>query len=999
MTPERWRTIREVLQEALEIAPPERPAYMDRTCAADDSLRREVESLLASSDAARSSFLESPALATVALPNGGRTEDAMGDRHLGVYQLVRRIGQGGMGAVFLAVRADGEFRQQVAIKLVPSGLDSGELLDRFRIERQTLAGLDHPNIVKLLDGGSTPEGLPYLVMDYVEGSPIDEYCDQHKLSVEQRLRLFGKVCEAVEYAHQKQVIHRDLKPSNILVTASGVPKLLDFGIAKVLEPTAATLSVTQTSTRCMTPAYASPEQVRGGRVTPATDVYSLGIVLYELLSGRGAYRLKGHAPSEIERAICEQTPEAPSTAVGRVETETSSDGTTVTKTPELVSQAREGQPEKLRRRLRGDLDNIVLKALRKEPARRYESVQELARDIDRHLNHLPITARPPSLAYRASKFIQRHKVEASGALAAVIVLLLIAAGWFFRTDDSAHPSLHVTPLTTYLGAEVFPTFSPDGRRIAFVWNGEDEKQVDLFVKPIGPGDPVRLTRDPEPECYPAWSPDGRFIAFLHCAPGTIDGFIPGTAEVWLVSATGGAKRRVGVIDSPDYFPIPPLAWMSDSKALIVRDKVPNSSQFALFLLALESGEKHQLTWPPANWEGDSAPAVSPDGRSLAFIRTAHYGASYIFLKDLTIKFKTQAKQLTWKPAFLLNVMWRATGRRSSPEILYLVNDIAIRSLWRVASSGDGPPKQVSAIGELGMHVAISPQGDRLAYTNHRWIESIWRLDLSGSRRKPATPFRLISSTRPDLNPQISPDGKRIAFSSGRTGSMEIWLANGDGSGVRQLTSFGAETGTPRWSPDSTRIAADSNVGGTTHIYIIDTRDGTSRELTTGAGDDRIPSWSSDGKWIYFASNRTGEYETWKVAVDGGSAVRISRGGGYGGFESPDGRFFYYVKGSEPPYSVWRMPSRGGEERQIIPRIRGWYAFSVADDGIYYIPESASQKQFWIRFRSFSTDREQTIAEVAQQPGMGFAMSPDRHWFLFAPSESRNGDLMLVDNFR
>ena len=426
MTPERWREIREVLHEALELELQERSAYLDRACTADDSLRGEVESLLASSDEAGSSFLESLPLAQATLTEGVETDDPMSGHRLRVYQLVRRIGQGGMGAVFLAVRADGEFRQQVAIKLIRPGLDSDEVLRRFRNERQTLAGLDHPNIVKLLDGGSTPEGLPYLVMDYVEGSPIDEYCDNQKLSIQERLHLFGKVCEAVQYAHDKRVIHRDLKPSNISVTADGVPKLLDFGIAKVLEPAAGTALATQTGTRCMTPAYASPEQVRGRSVTPATDIYSLGVVLYELLTGHGPYRLKEHTPAEIERAICEQQPETPSTAVSRVETETSSDGTKVTKTPELVSRTREGQSEKLRRRLRGDLDNIALKALRKGRDRRYSSVEELAQDIYLHLQHLPVKARRSTLAYRASKFVQRHKMEAGAALIVVIVLAVAA---------------------------------------------------------------------------------------------------------------------------------------------------------------------------------------------------------------------------------------------------------------------------------------------------------------------------------------------------------------------------------------------------------------------------------------------------------------------------------------------------------------------------------------------------------------------------------------------
>jgi serine/threonine protein kinase len=450
MNPDNWDRAKQLFEAALELDPSRRASFLAENCR-EEGLRLHVEKLLTNYQEA-GSFLDDPVLnPSISPPNapaeirteeashprpqsadlpttatGVEAEDPMVGRQCGAYKIVRRIGQGGMGAVFLAVRADDEYRKQVAIKLVPPGLDSGELLSRFRNERQTLAGLDHPNIVKLLDGGSTPEGVPFLVMDYVEGSLIDEYCDQHKLSIDDRLHLFCKVCDAVQYAHHELVVHRDLKPSNILVTVDGIPKLLDFGIAKMLNPnpSAPSLLRTHTGTRCMTPAYASPEQMRGKSVSPATDVYSLGVVLYELLTGHRPYRLRQHTPAEIERAICEQEPEIPSTVISRVETDTSSDGRPITTTPESVSQTREGQPDKLRRRLRGDLDNIVLKALQKEPQRRYDSVEEFSQDLGRHLQHLPVKARPSTLAYRASKFVQRRKIEVS---AAAIVLLVLAA--------------------------------------------------------------------------------------------------------------------------------------------------------------------------------------------------------------------------------------------------------------------------------------------------------------------------------------------------------------------------------------------------------------------------------------------------------------------------------------------------------------------------------------------------------------------------------------------
>ena len=365
-------------------------------------------------------------------------EDPMLGRRIGDYRIERRLGSGGMAAVYLASRADDQFRMLAAIKVLRPDPEREDLLQRFRNERQTLAALAHPNIVKLLDGGSTEEGLPYLVMDYVNGIAIDKYCDQHNLSIQARLELFAEVCGAVEYAHAHSVIHRDLKPNNILVSDDGVPKLLDFGIAKVLDSTnpAQTSLVTRTANRHLTPAYASPEQVRGEPVTAATDIYSLGVVLFSLLSGHGPYRVEQQTPAALEKAICEQEPESPSTAIDRIETETRPDGTTVTVNVEDVSRTREHPPERLRRRLRGDLDTIVLKALQKERQRRYKTVAELSEDIQRHLEHRPIQARPTTLAYRISKFVWRHQTEVI-AMVAVVFVLISAIGFSIWEEHSA----------------------------------------------------------------------------------------------------------------------------------------------------------------------------------------------------------------------------------------------------------------------------------------------------------------------------------------------------------------------------------------------------------------------------------------------------------------------------------------------------------------------------------------------------------------------------------
>jgi serine/threonine protein kinase/TolB-like protein len=413
VTSARWQKIKDLFGEALGLEGAERKAFLDSVCEGDSSLRWEVDSLLAASEPATES--DGPGIAG---------EDRVIGRRLGAYEILKLIGSGGMAAVYLAVRADDQYRKRVAVKLIHPGLEKESVCRRFRNERQTLAALDHPNIVKLLDGGTTEEGLPYLVMDYVEGQPIDDYCDRHKLTIEQRVQLFRIVCGAVEHAHQNLIIHRDLKPSNILVTADGAPKLLDFGIAKLLNPeySAQNVLLTQTGMHHMTPAYASPEHVKGEAITYASDIYSLGVMLYELLTGHRPYRFKSYTPAEVERVICETEAERPSTAVTRVESDRGPEGSSAHLiTPESVSRTRGVQPEKLRRRLRGDLDNILLKALHKEPKRRYGSVQEFSEDIRRHLEHLPVTARRSTLAYRAEKLIRRRKTE---VVAAVLVLAL-----------------------------------------------------------------------------------------------------------------------------------------------------------------------------------------------------------------------------------------------------------------------------------------------------------------------------------------------------------------------------------------------------------------------------------------------------------------------------------------------------------------------------------------------------------------------------------------------
>jgi tetratricopeptide (TPR) repeat protein len=440
VTPERWRRVEAVFERVLELPADDRAAALDRDCAGDEELRREVEALLAA-HAGAGSFLDSPSLffeQDAASAHGAGLEPG---QVIGRYRVVRELGRGGMGAVYLAARGDQQFEQLVAIKLVKRGMDTDAVIRHFRNERQILAGFDHPNIARLLDGDATEDGRPYFVMEYVDGVPVDEYCDRHGLSVSERLELFRAVCAAVSYAHRRLVVHRDIKPSNILVTADGVPKLLDFGIAKLLQPSDGGSALTATGLRPMTPEYASPEQVRGLPASTATDVYSLGVVLYELLTGQPPYRFTSRSPLDVARTITETEPPRPSTVVATIAA-TTGDGRSAAPdagAPKRAGRRREGSPERLRRRLRGDLDNIVLMAMRKEPARRYQSVEQLSEDIRRHLEALPVLARQDTFAYRGAKFLRRN-AAASAAAALVFVTLvagIVATSWQTRRAREA----------------------------------------------------------------------------------------------------------------------------------------------------------------------------------------------------------------------------------------------------------------------------------------------------------------------------------------------------------------------------------------------------------------------------------------------------------------------------------------------------------------------------------------------------------------------------------
>ncbi len=421
MTPERWRGIKDIFDAALDLPPTEREAFLATTCNDDTEALAELRSLLAANDEA-GDFID-------VAPAPPADKEYSTGFSIGPWRIVQVIGEGGMGMVYQAVRVDDLYRKLVAVKVARRGFNDGHAMRRFETERHILAHLEHPNIARLLDGGTTEAGQPFFVMDFIAGTPIDEYCDAHQLDLRARLRLFLTACSAVQYAHQNFVVHRDIKPGNILVTEDGSLRLLDFGIAKLLDPDADSPADATTGVQMMTPEYASPEQLLNEKITAASDTYSLGVLLYILLTGHKPFLFKSRMPREIWDTIRNSEPRRPSDVVALPErTATGRDITLAS-----VAAARAIRPARLARQLLGDLDTILLMALRREPERRYASVEQLASDLERYLSGNPVLAREDTLAYRTHKFIGRHK----GAVAAAALAVLALAGGIVTTSWQA----------------------------------------------------------------------------------------------------------------------------------------------------------------------------------------------------------------------------------------------------------------------------------------------------------------------------------------------------------------------------------------------------------------------------------------------------------------------------------------------------------------------------------------------------------------------------------
>jgi len=867
MDPERWNRLEGLLDTALDLPAAERESFLRRECADAPELVDEVMAILRAGERPDSVLDASvQRLAAPLLPDA-ELHPIIPER-VGPYRVERQIGEGGMGSVYLARRDDGEFDQRVAVKLVRLGLHlDSRIVRRFREERQILAALSHPGIARLFDGGLTEDGLPFFAMEFVEGLPIDRYCDARGLGVDERLDLFARVCDAVAHAHGKQVVHRDIKPSNILVTDAGEPRLLDFGIAKLLDSAEGAADLTRLSERLLTPEYASPEQIRGEPVVVASDVYCLGVLLYELLTGQRPFARIRRAGFELERAVLEDDPTRPSEVVRR---------------------------DQRQRQLKGDLDAIILTAMSKEPSRRYASAAELGADVRRHLAGQPVTARGAGSVYRARRWARRHRVvlgsaAGGGIIGAGLILAVAMRGTGDVPGDPVLRALRISDpehVTNDEGLELDPAISPDGNQVAYA--AGDPGAMRIFVRQRVGSRAVAVSGSLGGDHRrPRWSPDGTHLLFQ------------AERGLWLVPALGGPPR-LAVEPPNDSSAVHSAAWSRDGKqiAWVARDTIftrPLDGDRPRVLASMVV--PHSLAWSPdGRWI-----AVVSGNSEFVYHRLGNLGPSAIHLVPAQCERASACAPVLLAPPTSLNTSpdWLDASR-----LVFVSNRGGARDLFavHVDAAGRAPDEPVRLSAGQEMHtVSAAADGRTLAYSVFRQRSNVWSLDISAR-----LPGRLSDATRITSGQQtvegldLSPDGQWLAFDGNAAGQQDIYVVPAVGGEAERVVATPQDEFHPAWSPDGKSLAFHTFRDGVRRAAIAPARGGAMRLVhpTGPAREEHTPVWTRDGMGlVYFRTSVSGAelYAVRRTSDSTWSAERqVTRKGGLWPSFSADGTRMVYI---------------------------------------------------------------------------------------------------------
>jgi Tol biopolymer transport system component/serine/threonine protein kinase len=935
-------------------------------------------------------------------------------RFFGRYRVVDTLGVGGMGEVYLA--EDTQLERRVAIKVLPAELaQNPERMIRFIREAKAASSLNHPHIAHIYEIGESGDGVSFIAMEYVDGVTLRDKIHRERAPLRELLKYLAQTADGLAKAHKAGVIHRDLKPDNIIISRDGYAKILDFGLAKFVEPEtfieddrsseANTVvmdpQLSTPGTIMGTAGYMSPEQARGlAEIDHRSDIFSFGCLLYEAATG-------GHQAFPGETAI--------DSLYGILHGQ--------------VPPIRDFNPN-----APADLQRVVRRCLQKDPDDRYQTIKDVAielREIQeemREVSGAPLAVSPASLE-RGRATVADHANSSPGghvtrpsdpavaagtgehyfapqkrskaatavlAMAALIILGAVGLGIYKlaltkRGAANGETAFRLIPLTSSPTVERNPALSSDGKQIAYVWTGEKNDNFDIYVKITDAGSPIRLTSSASKEMSPAWSPDGRYIAFLR-GDGPEKGF-------YVVPALGGAERKVA--DSFGWaggsVRQQAVDWSPDGKMLAVVDKEADLEPWSIYLVNVDTGERKRLTTAPADHDGDTLVAFAPDGRSLALLRRRDASTSDIYVMPVT---GGEPARVTQDGVAIRGFDWASDGHRI---VFSSERGGGISALWSVPVEG-GPPTPVAGTGENISEINVA--ANRLVYAQISTDINLWRVEnpLRPGAKRPAVPVKFNSSNRSEIDAAYSPDGSKVVFSSNRAGGSDIWVCDSEGLNARQLTNFGssAVTGSPRWSPDGRSIAFDTRVGGNADIYIVGAEGGNPRRLTTETSEEMVPSWSADGKYVYFASKRAGRTEIWKMPAAGGEAVQVTKGGGFVSVESADGRLLYFTKGGGD-VGLWSKDLSDGAETKVIDASvgRNW---TVGERGIYFLSVPANDAEpYGVLFYDFATRRisrpEPLQGSTRTLPINVVAASPDERWFVYAQRDQLDYDILLVENFR
>jgi serine/threonine protein kinase len=890
------------------------------------------------------------------------------------YRVLELLGAGGMGVVYKA--EDIRLGRRVALKFLPEELTRDPVaLGRFEREARAASSLDHPNICAIHEFDEH-DSLPFIVMQLLEGQTLRERIaggtgQGTAISVDELIGVAIQISDGLEAAHRKGIIHRDIKPANIFITTRGEAKILDFGLAKLYGtmhdvntatmiqdvkdagsmdlssmPTspAAALALSKTGQTMGTASYMSPEQVRCEELDARTDLFSLGLVLYEMATSQQAFA--GPTAAMVHDAILHHTPKS-----ARV----------------------------LNPKLPAKLDAIIERCLDKDRELRYQSAGDLRTDLKllgRDAEHAP-TRHP----------VKELKTYALVGVAATLLVIIAIVVWrFSKTPTEALPP-EVVPLSGVPpGNQHGAAFSPDGNQLVFVHDSQfcaSDQSCGIYLTLVDGEKSLRLTNNPD-DCCPRWGPDGREIAFSR-----------GSREIDLISPLGGIERRlyVGQIN-------PTFDWSPDGKILAIseryRDKdTARITTARITLLSIADSTIKALTAPLDQFR-DVAPAFSPDGSTVAFIRSSvAFFDTDIFVVPTA---GGQPKRLTFdghlgdweeRPA------WTQDGR----EIIFSSRLKGLPTLWRIPASG-GTARPVTGVGAQVCCPSISRKGHELIYQNRMVNNNVWRIKLQDQAHAQGSPSVLISTNSSNYRPDFSPDGKRIAFESDRSGYAEIWTCDSNGANCGQLTFLRSTAGTPRWSPDGHHIVFEFHPGVHTEIYVVEVGSGVPRLIPTVSDADNLaPNWSRDGQWIYFASNGGHGFQLWKVPSQGGSPIQVTRNGGVYGIESADRRFLYYAKLEVP--GIWKMPLSGGEESRVLDESGGWgwASWALGRNGIYFLSPHAQPKERAIKYFELASGKKTTILALDKPVGWGVTVSPDETSLIYVQNELNQASLILMKNFQ